>query len=602
VMKLHSCALALALALSTAGCGGRAGVTGGTFVDHNPLPPDTMTVAAREIGRYGGRFVIAQTSGPKTFNGMMANESTSTDVTRLLFTGLTNFDNGSQSDRPGLAKSWETSADGLTWTWHLRRGARFSDGHPITSEDVLFSFAVAYDSTLHPAMQDLITVNGQKFEVSAPDSYTIVTKLPSLLVLAADAIGGVNILPKHVLEPAFRKGTFASAYGVSTAPESLVTSGAWRLKQYVAQEKTVLTRNPYWFGVDAKGQRLPYLDELTFLIVPDQNTAALKFQSGEVDALDNVKPDDYRAFEQNQSRANYTLYDLGPSLSSNFLFFNLNKVRTARPGKRLGDPYAGAVKYAWFSNPTFRRAVSMAIDRDAMVKSVLFGEGVKNWSPSTPGNLRWYTPSVQGADYDPAESKRLLASLGWKDRDGDGTLEDTGGHPIRFTILTSADNLLRVALANFLKDDLAKVGIQGIPTPMDFNTAITTVRETFQYDAAILGSTGGVPPDPAMGQNVFKSSGPTHWWNVRQPHPETDAEARIDRLIAENVGTLDDAERHRAYAEIQNLINEQAFFVWLPTVKIKVPVRNTFGNVQPTIITHRILWNADRIYFKGGSP
>jgi peptide/nickel transport system substrate-binding protein len=593
--------LLVALATSAAGCGGNAGVAGGKFVDQNPLPPDTMIVAMHEVGHYGGRFVIAQTSGPKTFNGPMANETSSTDVTRLLYTGLVNYDNASQSDVPALAKSWESSADGLTWTWHLRRGACFSDGHPITADDVLFSFEVAQDSIVHPAIRDLLIANGRRVEVSAPDSYTVVTKLPAVRALVLSTVGSVLVLPKHVLEAPYRNGTFAATYSVSTAPESLVTSGAWRVKQYVAQEKTVLARNPYWFGVDAKGQRLPYLDELVFQIVPDQNTASLKFQSGEVDGLDNVKPEDYAAYERDQSKGNYTLYELGPSLTTNFVFFNLNRVRAPRPGKKLGEPCAGVVKYAWFSNVTFRRAVSHAIDRDAIAKSVLFSEGVKNWSTTTAGNKKWYSPSIVGADYDTAEAKRMLASLGWKDRDHDGVLEDTGGHPIQFTMLTNADNVVRVAMMNFVRDDLAKVGIRCVPTPMDFNTTITKLRESFDYDAVLLGGSGGVPPDLTMGQNVLRSSGPTHYWNVRQPKPETAAEARIDQLLAENVSSLDDAERHRTGDEIQRIINEQVFLVWLPSAKIKVPVRNTFGNVEPVIIPHRILWNIDRVYWKGGA-
>ncbi len=109
-----------------------------------------------------------------------------------------------------------------------------------------------------------------------------------------------------------------------------MTSGPWKLKQFVPREKTVLTRNPYWFGVDARGRRLPYLDELVFLVVPDQNTAALKFQAGEVDGIDNVKAEDYGTFARRQTRGGYTLHDLGAALTSNFFWFNLNTVK--QPG------------------------------------------------------------------------------------------------------------------------------------------------------------------------------------------------------------------------------------------------------------------------------
>jgi peptide/nickel transport system substrate-binding protein len=591
-------ALVCTLACLTAGCSGKPGVAASTYHDSHPLPQDTMTVRMAEAGTYGGRFVIGQTTGPKSFNAMMANETSSTDLTQLMFTSLSDFDNTTQQVVPLLAKSWDVSPDGLVWTWHLRRGAAFSDGHPITAEDVLFSFQVAYDEKLHPSVQDLLKVDGKPFEVSAPDSYTVITKIPKAYALTIPAIGSLRIMPKHVLEPAFKKGEFASAYNTNTAPESLVTSGPFMLKQLVPNEKSVLTRNPYWFGVDAKGQRLPYLDELVFLIVPDQNTAALKFEAGDLDGLDNVKPEDYKRYEDNQGKGNFKLYDLGPALNTNMFWFNLNRVREAKPGKKIGQTYVDPIKYAWFSNKTFRRAVSEAVDREAIIKSVLFGEGVKNWSTSTPGNKIWYTPDAAGFDYNPDDSKKLLASLGYKDKDGDGYLEDTGGHTISFTLKTNGDNVLRTQMCNFIKDDLAKVGIKCIPAGVDFNTLITNLREDFQYEAILLGLQSAVPPDPGMGQNVWRSSGLTHYWNVKQPHPETQAEAQIDQLMTDNVSTIDDAKRHQSWSQIQKLVNEETFMIWLPTLNTKLPVRNGFGNLEPSVIPHRILWNIDRVFVK----
>src|SRR5207237_717756 len=157
-----------------------------------------------------------------------------------------------------------------------------------------------------------------------------------------------------------------------------------------------------------------------------------------------------------QKEGNFTLYHLGPAMTTNFFWFNLNVVQPPLPREKrtstkpLGEPYTDPVKYAWFNNVVFRRAVSMAVDRDAMIPSIFFGHGVKNWSDATPGNKVWYHADLVHDDYNLAESKKLLASLGFRDSDGDGVLEDTHGHPISFAMRTNADNKLRVAMANFI--------------------------------------------------------------------------------------------------------------------------------------------------------
>jgi peptide/nickel transport system substrate-binding protein len=177
-------------------------------------------------------------------------------------------------------------------------------------------------------------------------------------------------------------------------------------------------------------------------------------------------------------------------------------------------------------------------------------------------------------------------------------LEDPQGHDVSFTLKTNSSNKTRVQMANFVKDDLAKVGIKCTPIPLEFNSLVTNLRDDLQYDAILLGLQSGVPPDPGMSQNVWRSSGPTHYWNVKQVHPETPQEGQIDKLMDEMVSTTDMTKRKEAWDMVQKLANDQTWFIWLPTPKIKVPIRNGFGNVHPTIIPHRILWNIDRIFVK----
>ena len=594
----------LVAALSIAGCRRRAADVA-EYNDPHPLPEDPLVVDAPSLGKHGGRFVFGITGNPRTFNALMANEVTTTDVTdHRLFTYLVHYDNAKQQVVPMIAKSWDVSPDGLAWTFHLRRGAKFSDGHPITSEDILFSAQVALDETLHPAVQDMLKLNGKPFEFSAPDPHTVVVKTQAPFATMLIAAGQLEIMPKHVLEGAYKSGNFASAYNVNTPPDQIVTSGPWRVVQYVPGEKTVLGRNPYWLGVDKANKRLPYLNELVYLIVPDQDAADLKFRSRELDAVDNVKPENYGWYADNQQKGGYTLYGVGPENNSRFFWFNLNRIQPPLrgeklpAGKRVGDSVVDPVKYAWFSNPVFRRAVSMAVDRDALIRSVFFGEGTKSWSIAGPSNKEWYTPELPHDDYNVAESKRLLASIGLKDGNGDGVLEDPRGNPVTFQLKTNADNVMRVATANFIRDDLAKVGIRVILSPMDFNSVITNLRSDLQFEAILLGSQSGVPPDPANAQNLLRSSGISHYFFVRQQKPATPEEARIDQLLDKLISTIDANERKASWKEIQTIWNEQGWFVWLPILNVKLPVSNRFGNVQPSVMAHRILWNIEQVYVK----
>lgn len=597
-------AAALALAgwcVAASGCGG--GRSADAWVDKVPPPEEPLVTPMTETGVHGGRFRIGTPSMPKTFNAVMANEASSNDVCGRLYTSLIDTDYLTGDDIPLAAKSWEFSEDQRTVTFHLRRGMRFSDGHALTSEDVKFSFDAYMDDSLHPAAQeglvwrDPVTRERRKFTYAAPDSYTFTVTGPIPYALMLPATGSVRLLPKHVLEPAFRERRLASVYGIDTPPKELVTSGPWRLREFVGGEKVELERNPYWFGVDAKGQRLPYLDALVYLVTKDQDGAMLKFVAGEVDALDNLRPADYGDLARDQQKGAYRLYELGPSFNTNYLWFNLNP---AADGS--GAPAVGKVKYEWFRRAEFRRAVSMAIDRDALIAGPLNGHGWRNWSTMTPGNPKWYDSTLVVADDDPEGAKRLFAGLGMKDRDGDGVMEDAKGNPVTFDIMTNGDNKWRQEMVNLIRDDLARVGIRVTLTPADFNTILTRYRNDFRYDACLLGGGSAVPADPGMGQSVWMSSGSSHYWRVRSPKPASPEEARVDDLMQRLVYTRDMALRRAAWHELMQIVNDQCWFVWLPVMDLKLPVRAKFGNVAPSPMPHRILWNSDRIFVKPGSP
>jgi peptide/nickel transport system substrate-binding protein len=216
----------------------------------------------------------------------------------------------------------------------------------------------------------------------------------------------------------------------------------------------------------------------------------------------------------------------------------------------------------------------------------------------TRGSRQWYTPNITGDDYDPEGAKRLLAGLGLRDHDRDSVLEDAGGHPVSFTLKTNGDSQTRVAICNLIKDDLARVGIQTTLVQVDMNTLVTNTRSDFDYQAVLTGLGSAVPSDPAMAANFYRSSGATHYWNVRQKKPATAAERAIDSLFEINADTLDSAVRHETWTRIQRLLNQECFVIWLPSQMVKLPARNGFGNLQPVALPHRLLWNIDRVFVR----
>ena len=178
---------------------------------------------------------------------------------------------------------------------------------------------------------------------------------------------------------------------------------------------------------------------------------------------------------------------------------------------------------------------------------MFFGEAVKNWAIATPGNKVWHSPDLVKFDYNPAEAKKLLAGMGWKDGNGDGIIEDARGNPVTFSLKTNSSNTTRIAMMNFIKADLAKVGINVITAPVDFNTLITNLRSDFQYDAMLLGLQSGVPPDPTMMQNVWRSTGLTHSWFLdagQARHAAGSAHRPVDGRDRRRRTTSASARRH----------------------------------------------------------
>lgn len=588
--------LAIAAVACLSSCGKKVETTSAAGSTTNYPLSDPPLVATCQPGEPGGRLVVASAWSPKTFNPITANEQSSLDVVRLMFASLLGFDVPSQQVEPGLADWWTNSPDGKTWTFHLRKNLRWSDGAPLTADDVVFTCNdIIYNPKIDNVTRDLFIVDGKKFTVTKVDDLTIQVVTPEIYAPMLENFGGgVTILPKHLLAKSVADGTFLSAYGINWKPQDIICSGPFRLKEYKPAQYTLLERNPYFCEVDSNSQHLPYLDNVVYTVVPDMNAINLGFLSGESDADDFIHPDAYDQFKAAAAKGRIKLEEPGIGLETTFFWFNENTNVNSQTGKPNVDP----LKLKWFRNTKFRQACSYAIDRDAIIQSVYSGRAVANCGFVTPGNKKWYNPNIKNYPYNPTKALELLREIGIEKRNGDDFLTDADGHRIEFVLNTNTGNNAREKAAILIQSDLQKLGFKVTFQPVEFNTLIDKIDVSYDYDCILLGLGGG-STDPSSSMNVIKSNGFTHQWFPRQNAPSTDWEARLDYLMDAQMKTLDFAERKKDFDEVQEILSEQQPMIFTVTPYYYGAVRSDIGNVRATALSYnRVTWNAEELYFK----
>ena len=516
-------------------------------------------------------LVVALSSDPKTLNPALVQETSSSAVIGELFTGLVKIDPKTLEVEPDLAVSWEHSKDGKVWIFHLRRGVKWSDGKPFTADDVVFTFnGIYFNKSIPTPVRDTLLVNGKPFKVEKIDNYTVKFVLPETFAPFLRTLT-VAILPKHKLERYVKNGTFLSAWNVNTPPKDIVGTGPYRLKEYIKGERVVWEANPYYYEKDPKGVRLPYIRKKIGLIIPDPDTALMKFLAGKVDILGVGARELLTLFVQAKDKP-IKVYDLGATPSLTFLVFNEN-------------PHAGIPKYKikWFRNPKFRWAISHAIDREGIVNLVYGGLAKPLYGPVSPANRWIYEPDLfPPIDYNLKKAKQLLEEIGFKDRDGDGILEDPQGHKLEIILLTNAGNKEREAIGNIIKQDLERIGIKVYFQPLDFNNLVRLLTTPpYKWEAVIIGLTGSV--DPHFGRNVWCSWGSLHMWYPLQKKPSTRWEARVDKLFEEAAITLDQNKRRELYRKAFRIIYEEQPMLFIATPDELIASWDIFGNFYPSV-------------------
>ena len=526
----------------------------------------------------GGRLVATLRSEPASFNRLVSPHFAEDVFTRLTQASLLRLNRVTGELEPRLAREWSASADGLTWTLRLVEDAVFSDGTPFTSTDVLFSFGALYDERVKSEVASSLRVNGLPLGVSAPDAHTVVIQFPAPYGPGLALLDALPILPRHKLEAALAAGTFRDAWSVETPLHDVVGLGPFVLSEYAPGERLVFARNPHFWRRDPDGRPLPYLDELELQIVSDQNTEMLRLEAGQTDlTTDEIRAEDHVAMRRREEVGQLRLTDAGVTISPHLLWFNL--ASPPAPGR------------AWLQQEAFRRAVSLAVDRRAIVDTVYLGAAEPIHGPVTPGHGEWFLPDLPHADFNPDEARRLLVSVGLADRDGDGLLENDTGGQARFSILTGRGNSIRDRTLSVIQEQLRQVGLTVDIVSLEVGAMVErwAAREyDTMYFHVVFDSF-----DPARNLEFWLSSGSFHFWNPRQAKPATAWEARIDDLMRQQSMILEPVERRNLFAEAQRTLAEHLPVLYFAAPRLTYAMNARVHGATPSVLQPGILWNAE---------
>jgi peptide/nickel transport system substrate-binding protein len=552
---------------------------------------DDRMVIPGLAGRTGGRLISAQRTEPKTLNWAVATDSGSREVLQRTMADLIHINRQTLSPEPALAKSWKASANGLRWTLELRRGVKFSDGHPFDADDVVFTFQAVMDEKVHSPQRDLLMLEGQPIGVRKLGTHTVVFDLPQPYAVPDRLFDGIFILPRHKLEAAWKEGRLAEAWPLSTPAADFAGLGPFRLKQYSAGQHITLERNPYYWKVDQAGTQLPYLDEVDFLFAGSEDNQILRFQSGESDVINRVGARNFAALQIDSERRGFDLVNAGPSLEYNFLVFNLAELPA-------GASPSLAAHHKLLQRVNFRQAVSLAIDREAIVRLVYLGKAAPLAGPVPPGNKLWLNAKLPAPVRSLEKARQLLAAGGFR-WGRDGGLQDADGQAVEFSILTSNNNPERQQMATMIQEDLRQVGIRVHVVPLEFRSLLERVQRTHEFEACVL-SLASPDADPNPDMAVWHSSGGNHLWNPAQKAPATAWEAEIDRLMRTQMVTTGYAERKRMFDRVQEILAEYQPLVALVSPDLLVGAKKALANFHPAVIEPYTLWNIEQLYWRGG--
>ncbi len=507
--------------------------------------------AAAGTPAYGDTFIQASIGDIGGLIPSLTSDQSSHEVGSMIYDGLVKLDKDLNT-APAMAESWIYSRDCLELTFKLRRDVKWHDGRPFTADDVVFTYqAMINPKTPAPFKEGFLLVK----DVEALDPYTVRVRYDKPYARAVET-WGTYILPKHLLE------SFAAAGTLRESPQNSrpVGTGPYHFQEWKPGEKVVLVANPDYY------EGRPYLSRVVYRVIPSQATIFLELKALGVDYVSTLTGIQYaRQTEYPAFRKAYYKYRY-PASAYTFLGFNLRDPR--------------------FADRRVRQAFAHAINKQELIDGVLLGLGRETNGPIRPGTWA-YTEAVERFAYDPEQAKALLAEAGWKDRDGDGLVEDREGKPFTLTIRTNQGNDERKKIAEIVQQRLKEIGIQADIQLIEWAAFIKEFVKPRRFEVIVLGLGTGTDPDQFV---VWHSSqrGPDQMNRTGYANPEVDA------LLEAGRQSCVQKERVRYYHRIQEILAHDLPMIFLYNRDSLPVVASRIRGVSPA--PAGILHNFDKWY------
>ncbi len=467
----------------------------------------------------GGHVVEGNFSDVRTFNSMLSSDTASNQLIGLMFDGLLNSKKNGDLFGALAQDLPKTSSDGLTYTFKLRPNLKWSDGQPLTADDVIFTYQLAYDpkyaDVASPRRGDLSKYIAS---VTAPDPQTVVITTTQVFAPFLVSHGQYGILPKHVLGSLSAKDINTADF--NKAPT--VSNGPFKFVSWQSGQQVTLARNDsYWAGA-------PFLDQYIYKVLPDSTTVANQLKTGEID----IGPVDPAQYDSVKSSGNTNIAEF-PVAIFDFYAYNLDPTKLG--GKLFGQKEV-------------RQALVYALDRQSWVQAIYFGHASVATSVEPPTSWAFKAKPQVVYGFDKAKANSLLDGAGWvKGPDG---IRAKDGLPLKFEMHTNAGNKQRESLLQVMQQSWKDIGVDATPKLIQFPQLVTEIVSTRTFDMFLVGFSWGQDPDEAP---LFHSRNTIPGGFNGADFKNPDVDAALDGALA----TLDQNKRKQLYYQFQDIMSDQ---------------------------------------------